>query len=221
MMQTTQHRRRRGFTLIELLVVITIILIVSSIIIVSGGGSGGAALSASQRIVSGTMQAARTQAVLKRAKARVIIYGDSGTNDEIDKRLRFIGIVYEDSENPGQWIASDQGSYLPEGVYFDAEQSRAKSAAISTMNLEYPRASSQPESGPEYYYYEFDSNGTVSADKNKWCVVRSGKIDFDGTNYTVDFPDSAEDEGFFNAGALILRRTGTTTIVGEPSDVVN
>ncbi|MGB0259349.1 MAG: type II secretion system protein, partial [Coraliomargarita sp.] len=67
---------KSGFTLIELLVVIALILVVSSLIFIGGGGGDGAALSASQRIVSGVAKGARSQAILKNAKARLIIHND-------------------------------------------------------------------------------------------------------------------------------------------------
>ena len=69
-----KYKSKRGFTLIELLVVISVILIASSVIFIGGNGGAGASLSSSQRIVSGITKGARGQAILKNARARLIIY---------------------------------------------------------------------------------------------------------------------------------------------------
>ena len=122
--------KRSAFTLIELLVVISIILIASSIIFVGGGSGGGVSLSSSRRIVSGIVQGARGQALLKHSTTRVIIHNDPA---DIDKYRRFFGIVFwelertgisddpstpDDESVKGAWIAGTQGTYLPEGIYF-------------------------------------------------------------------------------------------------------
>ena len=53
-------------------------------------------LSSSQRIISGIAQGARGQAILKNATTRLIIYSDSASNKDEEKKLRYFGIVYED-----------------------------------------------------------------------------------------------------------------------------
>ncbi|MFP4204281.1 MAG: type II secretion system protein, partial [Opitutales bacterium] len=129
----SQKKPDSGFTLIELLVVIAIILIASSFIIFSGSGGGGAKLSSSQRIVSGIAQGARGQALLKNAKTLLIIHNDQ--ESDMDKYRRYFGIVYwregaKDAEGdplPDGWIAGNQGTYLPQGIYFDPELSEDKS----------------------------------------------------------------------------------------------
>ena len=135
------YSKKSAFTLIELLVVISIILIASSIIFIGGGGGDGAKLSSSQRIISGIAQGARGQAILKNATTRLIIYSDSASNKDEEKKLRYFGIVYEDNANPGQWFAATQGTYLPEGIYFNKILSQ--SWPSSTMKINYPRQSAQ------------------------------------------------------------------------------
>jgi prepilin-type N-terminal cleavage/methylation domain-containing protein len=214
---------KRGFTLIELLVVISVILIASSIMFMGGNSGGGAKLTSSQRIVSGIAQGARGQAILKNADTRLIIYSElnTGATAEIDKMLRFFGIVYADPDNAGQWIAATQGTYLPEGIYFDPGLSAANGwGSGNTMNLEYPRASSKAEtSGPSYYYYAFESNGTSTDVTNPWLVIRAGQLkptDAAATVYNVDF--TGEENSGLKA-ALIFRRTGTTTLVNDPASI--
>jgi len=209
MFNQTQHARCKAFTLIELLVVISIILIASSIIFIGGNSGAGSALSSSLRIVSGIAQGARGQAILKNAETRLIIHNDPS---DLEKYRRFFGIVYEDNDNSGQWIAATQGTYLPDGIYFDP--TLLSTASSSRMNLEYPRINAVSESGSNYYYYTFNSNGT-SANANDWLPIRAGNLD--ATGALVPY-DSAGETASLKA-ALIFRRAGTTTPVTDPDAV--
>jgi prepilin-type N-terminal cleavage/methylation domain-containing protein len=210
--------RNSAFTLIELLVVISIILIASSIIFIGGGGGAGAKLSSSQRIISGIAQGARGQSILKNATTRLIIYSDLTTNEDEEKKLRYFGIVYEETPaGSDQWFAATQGTYLPEGVYFNKDLS--KNWTESKMNINYPRQSAQSgSSGEEYYYYEFNSNGTMASGfDNDWLALQAGTLKPDsGGVLAVDFTD-VENQGLKTA--LIFRRTGTTTLVNNPEDI--
>ena len=210
--------KNSAFTLIELLVVISIILIASSIIFIGGGGGEGAKLSSSQRIISGIAQGARGQAILKNATTRLIIYSDLASNEDEEKKLRYFGIVYEDNANPGQWFAATQGTYLPEGIYFNKDLSKEYPTS-STMKINYPRQSAQSgSSGEEYYYYEFNSNGTMATDyDNTWLAIQAGTLKPNsGGLLEVDFTE-IENEGL--KAALIFRRVGTTTFVSDPAEI--
>ena len=209
-------KRKSAFTLIELLVVISIILIASSIMFIGGGGGDGAKLSSSQRIISGIAQGARGQAILKNATTRLIIYSDLADNQDEEKKLRYFGIVYEEAPaGSDQWFAATQGTYLPEGIYFNEDLS--KDLPARNMKINYPRQSAQSgSSGEEYYYYEFNSNGTMATDyNNTWLAIQAGTLKpGSGGLLEVDFK---ENEGL--KAALIFRRVGTTTLVSDPTDI--
>ena len=213
-------KKKSAFTLIELLVVISIILIASSIIFIGGSGGDGAKLGSAQRIVSGIAQGARGQAILKSAKSRLIIYSDNASNNDDEKKLRFFGIIYEEfdsNSNPtGDWFAATQGTYLPEGIYFNPELSKYWST--SNMLINYPRVTAQGGSGEDYYYYEFNSNGTMATGfDNDWLALQAGTLKpGNGGSLKVDFSE-AKNEGL--KAALIFRRMGTTTLVKNPSDI--
>lgn len=238
-------RKNSAFTLIELLVVISIILIASSILFVAGGGGDGAKLSTAQRIVSGIAQGARGQALLKGAPTRLIIYSDNAGNLELDKKLRFFGIVYWAQErNPTTgaviaegWKAATQGTFLPEGIYFNPALGDS-SGSIPTMTLEYPRRNignntnrANGGAGEEYYFYEFRSNGTMATSSaetlntdftNTWLALQAGALMPDsGGVLTVQFPatePSLENLENLKVG-LIFRRGGTVTMVTDPADL--
>lgn len=212
---------KSAFTLIELLVVISIILIASSIIFIGGNGGGGAKLSSSRGIVSGIAKGARGQAILKNARTRLIIYTDNTANEDDEKKLRYFGIVYQDPDDDTKWYAGTQGTYLPEGIYFNEDLSQDHNWTRSTMNINYPRQSSQDgTSGEEYFYYEFNSNGTMASGfDNAWLVLQGGTLKPSDTGVlAVDF-DAEEHARLLTA--LIFRRTGTSTPVDDPGDIIN
>ncbi|MFQ3224867.1 MAG: prepilin-type N-terminal cleavage/methylation domain-containing protein [Lentimonas sp.] len=222
----TMKRLKDGFTLIELLVVISVILIASSMIFIGGNAGAGASLSSSQRIISGIAQGARGQAILKNAKTRLIIYNDLATDQE--KYRRFFGLVYADPDDPDQanptsWIAATQGTSLPEGIYFDPTLSATHGwSEAATMRLEYPRSIAKAEgSGDEFYYYEFNRNGTMSSSPldfvNDWLVIRAGTLK-PGDDNSLDI-EIGEDQKYI-ISALIFRRSGTTTLVNDPDDIL-
>lgn len=216
------HIRKSGFTLIELLVVIAIIVIAASIVVVSGGGGGGVALSSSERIVAGIAQGARGQAILKNAETRLIIHNDPA---DPEKYRRYFGIVYWGEESDGLggviegWIAATQGTYLPDGIFFDPSLSR--DYVTSNMSLDYPRAviganTNQAGGGGSeaFLTYGFNSNGT-SMNPNQWLTLRGGFIGPDGN---LSAYDANGEDGALKA-ALIFRRAGTTTSVSDPEDI--
>ena len=213
-------KKKSAFTLIELLVVISIILIASSIIFIGGSGGDGAKLGSAQRIVSGIAKGARGQAILKSAKSRLIIYSDNSANNNDDKKLRYFGIIYEELDSngdpTGSWYAATQGTYLPEGIYFNPELSKYWST--SNMLIDYPRVTAQGGSGEDYYYYEFNSNGTMATGfDNDWLALQAGTLKPEnGGALKVDFSEP-KNEGL--KAALIFRRMGTTTLVKNPSDI--
>lgn len=219
----TMKRLKDGFTLIELLVVISVILIASSMIFIGGDAGAGASLSSSQRIISGIAQGARGQAILKNAKTRLIIYNDLATDQE--KYRRFFGIVYYGTDSAGNegWIAATQGTSIPEGIYFDSTLSANHGwSEAATMRLEYPRSIAKAEgSGDEFYYYEFNSNGTMSSSPldfvNDWLVVGAGTLK-PGDDNSLDI-EVGEDQKYI-ISALIFRRSGTTTLVNDPDDIL-
>lgn len=228
----TSIRKKAAFTLIELLVVVSIILIATSILFVgSSGGSDGIKLSSSQRVLSSFIQGVRGQALLKNSRTRLIIYSENNTDGDPEKLLRYIGSIREtitldsDGNEEIRWEATRQGVYLSEGIYFDPSQSATQStnlAALPTMNIEYPRQSPQLEgSGPEYYFYEYNSNGTISSDDinflNSWLVLRAGTLKPDSSgNLTVDLTEDAKEN---IKAALIYRRVGSTTLVTDPTEI--
>lgn len=223
------RERLAGFTLIEILVVVSIMVVVASIIFAVGSRGTGTKLKAAQRIVSGIAQGARGQAILRNMPTRIIVYADTSNNVSDDKKLRFCGLVYGNPDDvdangrPLSWLASNKGTFLPEGIYFNVEKSNDKNASLGllpTMRLEYPRVKSvEAGSGDEYYYYEFNDNGTMASNpinfNNAWLVLQAGNLLPQGENGRMQVDFSDQENEFLLAG-LIFRRVGTTTLVSDP-----
>jgi len=121
----------RGFTLIELLVVVALIGILAAVLGFSlSGGSQAAALENAQRNVMAMIQAAKANAALEGAPARLIIYADTNSQNASaeqsgivnPKALRYYGIIYGNVDpatgNVTSWTAANEGAYLPSGIYF-------------------------------------------------------------------------------------------------------
>ena len=207
MFNQTKPARCQAFTLIELLVVISIILIASSIIFI-GGNSGSwcvAEFFATYRIRH--RQGARGQAILKNAKTRLIIYADTAANRDDDKYLRYFGIIYESEPDSNEWIAATQGTYLPEGIYFDPQQSTQNGSWSIGNKQKYQYPLIVPKAagtGQDYYYYEFNSNGTMANGfDNAWLVVRANTLKPNASGVLdVDFDTIEEQQEYIAEAAL-------------------
>ena len=165
--------------------------------------------------------------------ARLIVYADTNNNLTDDKKLRFCGIVYGDPDDvdadgtPLSWVASSKGTFLPEGIYLNAAKSNLKNTSMDslpTMKLYYPRAKSVKEGeGDDYYYYEFNANGTMASTpanfNNAWFILQAGELIAQGASGPMQVDFSAQENEFLLSG-LIFRRIGTTTLVNDPDSLV-
>ena len=216
------EKRIKGYSLIELLVVLGLMVLAFSFVAVKAINNEGMSLKSSQRILSAVAQGVQGQAIMKQATARLIIYADKSSKN---KYLRYFGIVTRDPKNPRKWIAGTEGTYLPKGIYFMPEFSQIASGSgkrIGKMFLEYPRIKSKINDstlGEEYYYYEFNPNGTTARNfVNTWLIFGAGKIQpnkDDQFDISFDIPSYE----LLRSG-LILRKVGSTTLVVD-SDYIN
>ena len=218
-------KHQKGYTLIELLVVLGLMVIAFSYVIVTTINNDGMSLKSSQRILSAVAQGAKGQAIMKQSPARLIIYADEENDRDDNKYLRYFGIITKDPENPRKWIAATEGTYLPKGIYFMpklTQKVNGQNKRIGKMHLEYPRIQSKisdPRYGDEYYYYEYNANGTMAANfVNAWLIFGAGKLDFTGNRQLDVSFDNPAQEGL--RSALIFRKVGSSTLVTD-SDQIN
>ena len=217
-------KHHKGYTLIELLVVLGLMTIAFSFVVVNTINNDGMSLKSSQRILSAVAQGAKGQAIMNQSPARLIIYADQGDDSDKNKYLRFFGIVTQDPNNARKWIAGTEGTYLPKGIYFMpklSEMANGRNKRIGKMYLEYPRIQSKfsdPRYGEEYYYYEFNANGTMAVDfVNTWLVFGAGNLEPKGNRQLdVSFENPSLEA---LKSALIFRKVGSTTLVTDSEQI--
>lgn len=144
-------------------------------------------LETAQMILSQAFANARSQAILKQNRARLIINSAEPANEtEADAFLRYFGVVVETETDSNQWETALKGEFLPEGIYFIPDSSSqivawnedkpASSYSNQSMNLKFPsNQAERPGSGTSWIYYEFKSTGRMSGLNNK-VVLAEGAI---------------------------------------------
>ena len=209
-----------AFTLVEMLVVITIITIMLSI-----GALGLKNLSKASGVSAGLPVAeaifaeARTIAMGKGTKTRVLLHAKNDRNDEFHRErfLRYMAVAYEELDDAGEptgdWVVASRGSLLPEGVYFSPELSKLNAPVLNTMTIELPG-----KSDTECYYYEFNAEGlivdpVVSGDTIPRFVVLAGSLPPGATEPKLS------SEGKKNMGGFVIWRNGRTSVFRHPDQI--
>ena len=168
-------RGRKGFTLVEILTVIAIITI-----LMAAGAIGIGNLNAGKGVTSAVatseslFEEARTIAVSKRCKARVLI----DINDKASENyLTRIVIVHEKIKadgtvDSGVWIMANRGYQMPKGTFFSAQYSALKAGGkIKEQTL--GGADIKANYHGKYAYYEFNAEG-IFDEAGSSFVVGSG-----------------------------------------------
>jgi len=143
-------------------------------------------LDTAQMVLSQAFANARSQAILKQNRSRLILYSTEPSNqEESDKFLRYFGVVVETGLDTGQWETALKGEYLPEGIFFIPESEAAQvvwnedrptsNNNGQTMKLNFPSLNPEIEgSGSDWNYYEFKSTGRMTGLNNKVVLAQGG-----------------------------------------------
>jgi len=177
-LKATPHSRTRrlpGFTIVEILTVIAIITI-----LMAAGAIGVGNLNAGKGVTSAVatceslFEEARTIAVSKRCKARVLIDINDNASDNY---LRRVAIVHEKintdgSVAAGTWVLANRGYEMPKGTYFSAEYSALKGGG-KIKEETFGGADIKANYHGKYAYYEFNGEG-IFEEAGSSFVVGSG-----------------------------------------------
>lgn len=203
--------RSAGFTLIELMVAIGVMAILAGILFTAFNQNRNAPrLETAQMLLSQAFANARSVAILKQNRARLIIYAKEPENsEESQKFLRYFGVVVETQNDSNLWEMALKGEYLPEGIFFipqstenlDWQEGRPSSRNNNqSMQLAFPSLEPEPEgSSPERWeFYEFKSTGRMSGLTNKVVLAQGDMRDL-----KPEFPPTAALAGMvFNGYGL-------------------
>lgn len=236
-----------AFTLIEVLVVVALIAVLAGIFgIALRGGDATVGLASAERIVAGLARAARAQAVLQQAPARLIIYADE-THPE--KGLRYVGIVGVDmaaaASGPGSgppgggppgggppgggppggpgaappWTSINEPTILPDGVFLDPALSGVDGDDLDVARYRYPEVRMPPGQGDPYFYIEFNEFGQVRSDQAGARVVFStGYFDASAPGGGRVVLNSEDADSLELSGFMILRLGGIAR-AQDPDDL--
>jgi prepilin-type N-terminal cleavage/methylation domain-containing protein len=159
-----------GFTLIEVLVVVTIIsILITAGVVGLGNLAAGKGTATAIATCESLFEEARTIAVSKRCRARVMIDVD---NPDDDNYLRRVVIIHKDTSAPDEfnpdgslkekpWMLASRGYVMPGGTYFSKEYSQLDDGSeIKQEALTGTNVSTDYEK--TYVYYEFNAEGIFS-----------------------------------------------------------
>jgi len=177
-LKATPHSRSRrlpGFTLVEILTVIAIITILMAAGVIGIGNiNAGKGVTSTVATCESLFEEARTIAVSKRCKARVLIDVDDKASENY---LRRVAIVHEKinadgSVAAGTWVLANRGYEMPKGTYFSAEYSALESGD-EIKEETFDDADIKADYQGKYAYYEFNAEG-IFEDAGSSFVVGSG-----------------------------------------------
>lgn len=214
------NKHTRGFTLVEMLVVIAII---ASMLTIGALGmknlSKARGVSAGLPVAEAVFSEARSLAVGKGTKARVLIHSQNDPDDEYHRErfLSYMTVAYEELDDAGQptgnWVLSSRGSRLPKGVFFVESLSETDGPSIPEMTITLPGNSSST-----CFYYEFNSEGLISdpvASGNTVprFVIRAGSLP-PGADEPI-----ANSTAKKNLGGFVIWRSGRTSVFRHPDQI--
>lgn len=202
-----------GFTLIEILTVIAIITI-----LMAAGAIGIGNLNAGKGVTSAVatceslFEEARTIAVSKRCKARVMVDID---NPSSDNYLRRVVIAHEKINDDGSveedtWVLASRGYDMPKGAFFSREYSSLDSGdKIREVTLS--GADIKTDYQGNYAFYEFNGEG-IFEEAGASFVVGSG-IRPKGKEPKTTKGAARDFSGF------VIWRNGRTSIFRSPEQI--
>jgi len=213
--QSATHKA--AFTLVELLVVIAIISILMTAGSIGLSGLGGKGVTSGVATAESIFVEARSTAVGKNLRARVLVAKKLTNNPAED--LRRIVVAYQPIDpatgNPAEWVLSSRGAVLPDQTFFSSKFSKkdhAVGGAVDTVTL----SDVKPSYLGDYYVYEFNSQGVCTTPGASF-VIGSGS-----RNLTKDVdaaPPRITASGKRDFGGFVIWRSGGTSVFRSPEQI--
>ncbi len=216
--------RRSGFTLVEIMAVMAVIAILLSVAAVGIQNiSGGQATTTAVSVTEALFDEARSAAVGRGTRARLLIHKNLDDNDSLDRNryLTYMCVAALETDPNGavlndQWNVITRGTPLPAGVYFSAEESqeasqRAGVGSWSEMNIALPGS----QQSKECYYYEFNAEGVCV---NEQQDAKSGaSVILVGGARPKDASEPLMRKN--NKAGFVIWRNGRTSLYRDPKQI--
>jgi len=206
---------------VELLIVILIVSLLLTLGAVGLRGMGGKGVTAAVATTEALFDEARSIAVGKGTRARVLVDVNNPQDPETYKRR--ILIAYQELDNQGEptqnWALAGRATVLPDRVYFSQNFSKRDhqggAGTLEEMNL----AVNKIAFDGRYLFYEFNAEGICSTPGASFIVGLGIRPDGEEPRATV--------EGKRDFAGFVVWRNGRTSLfrgpdeIGIPSGVTN
>jgi prepilin-type N-terminal cleavage/methylation domain-containing protein len=215
--------RAAGFSLIELLTVIAIISILMTVGAIGIGSIlGGKSTTSAVTTVESLFDEARSTAVGKRTKTRILVDISDPKNQAT--YLRRVLIAYEELDDNGDpktdsWTLANRGVVLPDQTFFSrdfSKKNQESGAELQEMSL----SNVGRDFVGSYLYYEFNGEGICSTPGASF-IVGTGAREIGAAKPRVTGSAKRDFGGF------VVWRNGRTSLfrspdqMNLPKDVVN
>ena len=211
-MQTGLRRVSGGFTLVELLVVVLIMSILLSVGATVIKGAGGKGVSTALAGTEAIFDEARSVAVGRATRARVLIDVDDPT-DEAYYLKRVVG-AYEEVDDEGKptdsWKLSGRAYTLPDKVYFSQVYSTPDDSEVRLTG-------NGGNYDGDYAYFEFNAEGICTTGMQGGANYEAPRFVIGSGARPKGRAPRATGEGRRDFGGFVVWRNGSTSIFRDPS----
>lgn len=212
-MKPQPSRKSGGFSLIELLVVILIISVLLTLGAVGLRNLGGKGVSSAIATSEAVFDEARSIAVGKGTKARVLIDVDDIRNTENYKRRIFAAYqaLDEEGEPTESWVMASRPTILPEKTFFSETYSsrdhKNDSGELDTESMTFTKR----RFNGRYLVYEFNSEGI--------CTTPGASFVIGGGARPQGEDPRATGDGKRNFAGFVVWRNGRTSLFRGPEEI--
>ncbi|MGB6219802.1 prepilin-type N-terminal cleavage/methylation domain-containing protein [Haloferula sp.] len=225
-MKRPKQRSRAGFTLVELLVVILIITILLTIGAAGFRNAGGKGVSTALPSTEAIFDEARSVAVGKGTRSRVLI--DVDDPDSESNYLRRMFVVYEETDDNGEpiensWKLASKAYIFPPKTYFSRVYSkknhRAGSGELENMTLSGVSGLYNSD-GDGYLYYEFNAEGICTTGLTGTDYNAPSFVIGNGARARGSLEPRTTSDGRRDFGGFVIWRNGATSVFRNPTQII-